>query len=678
MTKAAAVIDEIIIWLVTITLALVPLFFLTVTPEYYAENKWLLIFCAALLIIVLWAVRMIVTKTVVMPVIKGGWGFPAIAVASIIGLIVASTNRVEALAQPIGPITFVSLSIIIAAGYIFRSRIRPRLTNALLLSGSLLGIVSIYVFFGIGKMLTGVAPFLADKQWTPVGSSLSLIAVFAILLPLAVGEAVSHYRRKSETQLTLTIISIIIMTAGLIITVIEFIPQAAAGFMPLGVGWTILLEMYKQPKSFFFGTGSENFTNAFSIAKPVYINQTAAWNTRFALSSTAFFHIATTLGLIGIAGFLLLLKNLLVPLTFKNHPFWKISSVLAAIVLLTVIPDLTIFAVIAAILIIRPAEGENVRRHEIPKDIHWLGTGMAIFIFVTVAVTGFFLVTFYTGDLVFAKSLTAAQKNDGTATYNDQLNAIQINPYMSSYRIAFAQVNVALANSVTTAARAKTPAADKQVQLSDSDQKLVTQFIQQAINQGKAAVQLSPANPVAWQTLAAVYQNITGVVQNADVWAVASYQQAIVLDPANPILRLNAAGAFISQGKYDQARQQLEIAAQIKPDYANTFYNLAYVYRNLKDYTDEKSALETAKKLVPAGSGDATTVAKELDSVNQELGTTPAPGNPSAQQSDNAATPKSQPPLTTPQTTPQREITPKIELPDKISSPSSLPKSLQP
>jgi len=126
-------------------------------------------------------------------------------------------------------------------------------------------------------------------------------------------------------------------------------------------------------------------------------------------------------------------------------------------------------------------------------------------------------------------------------------------------------------------------------------------------------------------------------VQNADVWTTATYQKAITLDPVNPNLRLNLAGVYNSQGKYDNARQELEIAAQLKPDLANTFYNLAYVYGYLKDPTKQIAALKTTLTLVKAGSDDAKKVQTELDNLNHNQiesntpPTTPANQNSSPQ-----------------------------------------------
>jgi len=81
-----------------------------------------------------------------------------------------------------------------------------------------------------------------------------------------------------------------------------------------------------------------------------------------------------------------------------------------------------------------------------------------------------------------------------------------------------------------------------------------------------------------WQTLAGVYRQIVNVAENAPVWAVSAYQQSIVLDPRNPLLRLDLGGIYYLFENFDEAQKLFEQAVSLKPDWANAHYNLAWTY----------------------------------------------------------------------------------------------------
>jgi tetratricopeptide (TPR) repeat protein len=189
-------------------------------------------------------------------------------------------------------------------------------------------------------------------------------------------------------------------------------------------------------------------------------------------------------------------------------------------------------------------------------------------------------------------ALTQANKN-GTLTYQYLQKAEAINPEVDLYRVDMAQTNFALANALAIQkGPSKTSPAGS---LTDQDKKTIQTLLSQAINEGRVAVTLSPRSARNWEVLASIYRNITGVAQNALAFSLDAYGSAIQRDPLNPALRVSVGGVYYSVKRYDLAARYFSDATNLKPDYANAYYNLAIAYRDSNDLQD---ATTVAQQLV--------------------------------------------------------------------------------
>lgn len=169
----------------------------------------------------------------------------------------------------------------------------------------------------------------------------------------------------------------------------------------------------------------------------------------------------------------------------------------------------------------------------------------------------------------FKKSLDGVASNSLQQLYENQVKALQYNNANEEFHRQFAQTNLLVANNI---------AAKEQDALTDQDRQTIAQAIQAAIVEAKTAVSLNPLKVTNWQTLSGVYRQIVNVAENAPVWAVSAYQQAIVLDPRNPVLRLDLGGIYYLFQNYDEAQKMFEQAVSLKPDWANAHFNLAWTY----------------------------------------------------------------------------------------------------
>ena len=77
--------------------------------------------------------------------------------------------------------------------------------------------------------------------------------------------------------------------------------------LPFRYGWVIAIETFKNAP--IFGVGPENFITAFTRYKPTDINASDYWNATFNFSSNMYLHLLTTVGILGLSAYLLLVQR---------------------------------------------------------------------------------------------------------------------------------------------------------------------------------------------------------------------------------------------------------------------------------------------------------------------------------------------------------------------------------
>jgi tetratricopeptide (TPR) repeat protein len=285
--------------------------------------------------------------------------------------------------------------------------------------------------------------------------------------------------------------------------------------------------------------------------------------------------------------------------------------------------------------------------------------GIVLFSFIFLTGFGYLLGRSYLAEIYFKKALDGIVKNDAKQGYENMRKAIILNPYIERFRLNFSQLNLLLANNIAAKANQQPQGKNqKPYQLTEQDRQNISQAIQAAIAEGKAAVTLNPQKALNWENLAQIYRNIINTAQGADVWTISAYQRAIVSDPQNPIYRLNLGGVYYSLGNYEEAAKIFEQAVILKPDWPNAYYNLAWANFQKQKYQEAVSAMENVIRLLDPkkDKADYDKVKKELEEFKKKL-----------PQEEKQATEegKTQPKLTLPSPIPT--TTPQIQLPEEAS-----------
>jgi len=256
-----------------------------------------------------------------------------------------------------------------------------------------------------------------------------------------------------------------------------------------------------------------------------------------------------------------------------------------------------------------------------------------VFFILIAGVSGYFGSRYIISDIIFQKSLVAASKNNGTETYNDERDAINMFPYRDVYYRIFSQTNLALANGLAQTDKDKL-AKDTQAQ------QTLYGLIQQSITMGRNATSVSPMTVANWQNLASTYRALIGFGQNAESFSLLATQQAVALDSANPQEYIALGGLYYQLGQYDNAIREFQTAVNLKPDFANAYYNLGHAYEQKGDLKSALAQYQQVESLVQTDQNTLKQITKEIDALQakingeqnanqqQAANTPPTPGEP--------------------------------------------------
>jgi tetratricopeptide (TPR) repeat protein len=615
---------------------LFPLIVLPTTPNFFETNKLAFTVVIASLTTIVWAAHIITQKKLEITLTPFTLPLLTLGLVYLISSFFAAANTPDALA---GRGIFIPALIIlsfIVTNVVKNKRFIHQALYALIASATLLSFVSIFQSLGFG--LSGLINRLAGTQlpdtlaFTPAGSPIALIS---FLTPIAAIALILAFTKKDMLEKVVLFLLSAVIAAGLVLVIAYSLPgkDTAPVFLPHRYGYAIALETLKDTGTALLGYGPEQFPNAYNRNRQATINTTDFWNVRFTASSNELFHTITVTGFLGLAAFLWLAVSGSKALrsgqsTLLDRLFKVIAVALFLLMLLIPATYLHLFTFIMLLslwsIYLKASHDRAAKVLDLNLDsIRFVRAGseaaerqpVPILPFA-VAIPAILIslgMLYYTGrayyaETIFKRSLDAATQNDGVATYDLQRQAILTNPYSSRYHRAYSATNLALANSI----------AGKE-ELTDEDRANISQLIQQSIREAKAAVALDPANSQNWENLTFVYRSLINVAQNADSWTVASLAQAIQNDPVNPRLRLELGGIYYALQRYDQAIRLYQQAAELKPDWANAYYNLSAAHQQKSEFAQAFDYMRQVLRLVPQDSADYARAQEELEALAEKL-----------------------------------------------------------
>lgn len=645
---------------------MLPVFFLPITGDFFEFNKLALLAGGVLVGLFLWGLSQTKEdfKIRVTPYLLPLMVFGLVVLVS---AFVVTPNKMDAFLFP-GTATLIAVATIfyfLVTQYSNEEKQKDFLVSWFLGGVAFAGLVAAFSVlggWGIVSRFAAVPAWVNQPTFNTTGGVLPAITLFAAVLPLALGGLAKRKTQdaKRNTPFILNSIFLILIVAGVVATAFQALPGKPAfpRTLPLETGWSIALETLKRFP--ILGVGPGNFIEAFNRFRPVEYNFTDVWNIRFGASSNWYLHIFTIAGILGIAAFAWVLLVVWKKLDLKKlspiHYSLFITLILFLLVPANLLLIVTFYFLLA--LVAMPLSSELAFKFTAYNRDHGVqGKGNILGWFTTLlALAGtvgllFFGGKVYAGEVAYRKALNAVVANNGGEAYNNMLQAIRNNPQITRYRVDNSQINLAIANNI----------ASKQ-DLSDQERQTVSQLVQQSIAEGKAAVSLNQSRAEFWENLARIYQTLIPAAQGADQFAIATYQQAIALDPINPNLRIALGGVFYGLGRYDDAIKVFELAVAAKPNHANARYNLASALREKKDTVRAVAEMEQVLQLVEINSPDYKTAQTELDKLRGKL---------KEEQALRQAQDSGQGTLTAPGQQAGPEIEPPLQLPAESAPPAT-------
>jgi tetratricopeptide (TPR) repeat protein len=632
------------------TLFLLPVFFLTNTTDLFIVPKQLLVIFATTLLLVLWGVRIILERKIV--VTANPVNLPVIIFGAVLIISsIVSINRFDSLLQSVPTIFAIVLSLVLI------NTVRNRNTFNLALYAYALGAALSALMTLAYYLKIYFLPFagLQSQLFNTTGSAIQQLIY---LLPVFVLTGVSVVRKFRAGGLKFSRESVsdygffveIVALAGSVIGLLViahqviFLPDKPI-LLPYAYGLQTAFASISQDAGRFlfallFGSGYGTFLSDFTRFKLASFNlEQNIWNLSFSFSSSYFLELIATTGVIGALSYLSIIFSVLRTRATKSPLF---VALFVTFVLSILLPfsfvNVAGLMILLALFVAQLNVNQNKHVYEVSLTLVTTKSGIptfeamvegerpsarsespilsvvvAIIIFLVVGYVAYYAFKFVDSDIKFAESLRQAQANNGQRTYELQTQAINGFPYRADYHRIFSQINLALANSIA-AGIPQGQQPNQQVQ-----QNILT-LLQQSINSGRNAVTLAPLSSLNWQNLSTVYRSLINVGQNADQFAIASMGQAIALDPYNPNLRVQLGGVYYQLQQWDLAQQQFQLAIDLKRDFANAYYNLGHTLESRGDLQNALAYYQTVRQLSADNPDNMKRIEEEIKALEGKIG----------------------------------------------------------
>ncbi|MDO8658859.1 MAG: tetratricopeptide repeat protein [Candidatus Levybacteria bacterium] len=596
--------DKIILYIENLSVLLLGLFILIFpfaatdwTTEMFVLPKQIILAFVVLFLTVLFGVKTLISKEIIFK--KTPFDIPIILfIFSVFLSSIFSLNKYDSL------IAFVPLFLSVLFYFLTVNSAKSESHSLFLISCFIVGscVISIVAVFSI----------------IPLGSLLDQAIYIVSALAIA-GYIVKKEDFHAKGKLAFFAIASIIITIGLTVTVYKIIVINSTFILPFNVGFQTALAAISQGtdriiQNFLFGSGFGTYQVDFTKFKQVSFNlNPKLWSLTFTNSSSFLLELLSTTGFLGFSTFVFLIYKI-----FKQIKPYLRNSALFSLILIAVLSFILPFSFVSYTIffILLGFVVSETKAQEEKKG--GFNSALLIFIFsiLFAGFTGFFVSKYIISDFLFKSSFWAASSNDSKKTYLLEEKAIQIFPYRDYYYRIYSQTNLALA---------KTMFSMQNPSIKEDSLKTVYSLIQKSIISAKKATSISPQTALNWQNLSSIYRSLIGFGQNADGFAIASQKQAIIQDPNNPKSFLFLGGIYYQLNQYDNAQKQFQIAVTLKPDLANSHYNLGHAYESKGDLQNALEEYLIVNALVENNLIDSQKISKEIEILKKAIETSKQP-----------------------------------------------------
>ncbi len=620
---------------------LVPFIVLPLTDGFLLDSKFAFVLIAGFFCFLLWAVLAFVRKSI--QITLSPFLLPSLLLIGVV-LVSSFLNSPYPITHLLGwGGVFITLFSILLFGSSLLSEKRNGIfLNLLLIPGLFLSLASFAELIGFGPSRIFNALLKAQFPSSPLFNlSGSPIIAVEFLVMVLTGLLATLFINKKKFSPLHTLATIII-AGGILINrySVYQLQETTPLFLQFTASWSVAAAGLKSLKTALFGFGPENYSHAYLAFKPVWLNTTPFSTMVFTQASDFPFTLLTTLGVLGFASWLFLVFQVIQGWRKKTSVSTPIAAIFLAglvielifpvnIVILTIQTLALVFWIAAERSTLKDVQlhaftvqliqsGEETQR--IPKHTHLIVYSITLVNAILLATIGYWLGRSTIAQYYTFRASIAAAHNNALNVYDFQQKATQFNPYSDLYRRNYSLTNLSIAAALSNN-------TDK----TKVDKNKVLTLVQQSIREAKAATQIDPLSSLDWLILGRVYNNLIGVADQADQWAIAAYSQAVALAPNDPSLNLELGAVYFNTNKVDQAIQIFQHTIQLKPDWPNAYYNLARAYRQKGQTADAVAMYQQTLSLLSKDQNNSqayAAVKAELDSLQNQSNKAKTPITP--------------------------------------------------
>lgn len=377
------------------------------------------------------------------------------------------------------------------------------------------------------------------------------------------------------------------------------------------------------------GSGPGTFSYNFSRFKNASLSQSSFWSITFSEASSEVLNKLTTTGILGGLAFLSLIIFVIfttIKTLIKNKEMGDDLLLLGlSLGILTqcfvyfiycsnVVLEMVFYFFLAGIVVII---SEEKKKYELKSSS--LATLGITFSFTLILIFGLGILILngqrYVAELNYYQALVQLnEKNIDQGIVNLE-KAASLNSLSDLYFRQLSQVY--LSQLLNKAQNIKTSPTKE-------ESELIQTLVANSVNAAKFATDINPKAAINWSVRGYIYQNLFGILDDATTWALTSYDEALKLDPNNPYFYfqkgnvnylLAEKSAQVNRGKkieyLNNAKDLLEKAVSLNPNYSNALYSLGIVYDALGENAKATEIFTKVQQLNP----DNEEIAKILSSL---------------------------------------------------------------
>ncbi|MEN8253799.1 MAG: O-antigen ligase family protein, partial [Patescibacteria group bacterium] len=335
-----------------------------------------------------------------------------------------------------------------------------------------------------------------------------------------------------------------------------------------------------------FGSGVETFAYSYYLDRPVEHNLVSEWDFLYNKAHNEFLNFLATTGVVGLLSYLLIILGFLVSsiqylISKKNRQSsYLILGFISGYIALA-ISNFFGFSTVAVSLLffLYPAFFIVLTKKELPasKLANSPDIKQIIFIVITLLTTSYLLMSVFTkwlADYQFAKAknyISEGYLSEGIELLN---TAITLSP---NEAVFYNQLSVASGKMAINLA-----------QNSEPQEKLVSQFTEQALLASNITLSLNPVHNNFYKTRSRLFITLSQLNPEFLLEAKSIVKQAILLAPTDAELYYYLSNIELALGETDRGINSLEKSIELKANYGSARLALAEQYELLEKFEKAK------------------------------------------------------------------------------------------